>query len=359
MDRMRRAVALLMVLALSGIAIGCGSSTSPEMQKTLTQLPDVIAGLNLPSVPIPVTIGDDGRITNIGGFDAAVVDNFAESIFGGKILGSLAVLNKDQVDWLKRSNIQHVTLALRPKGAFALVNGKALPYVDWQNAGDEDVLKNLVDFLGRMQYEKGTGKAYLLTPENYQAIKALLPLAKSVGLRLDVQLPRDPANEPIPLGGNEAFDLALTNAEIEDKPTNAASVDLSYKELPDGTWVPALLGLSTADLQTVARPLGLRIPSWRLRKDIQKRFDADAFKSLGFETRADGVFVTVDGKLLPHLAWSNATLTNLAQTLNQLYPPGTPLPSDAAYVPVLRTVAPMLNDLSLVGVVHFPADKPQ
>lgn len=357
MERMRRAVAVLVVMSLSVVAIGCGTSTAPEVQKTLAQLPDTIAGLNLPSVPIPVTVGDDGRVKNIGGFDAAVVDDLAERFLGYKVLGTLGVLSKDQVAWLKRSNIQHVTLALRPNGAYVLVNGKPLPFIDWQNAGDEDVLKNFIDFLGRMQYEKGSGKAYLLSPDNYEAVKALLPLARNVGLRLDVQLPRDPSFEEIPLGGDEAFQLGLTNAEVAETPLNSASVDLAYKELPDNTWVPSLLGLSTADLQAVARPLGLRLPTWRLRKDIKQRLDEGNFKSVGFEARADGVFMTVDGKLMPHLAWSNATLTNLAETLNQLYPPGTPLPDDAAYVPVLRTVAPMLNDISLVTVVRFPEDK--
>jgi radical SAM superfamily enzyme YgiQ (UPF0313 family) len=82
--------------------------------------------------------------------------------------------------------------------------------------------------------------------------------------------------------------------------------------------------------------IGVESPVAQVRKDIKKRLDDDHFKSVGVETRSDGVFFTVDGELMPHLAWSNATLANLAQVLNQLYPPGTPLPSDATYVPLLR-----------------------
>jgi hypothetical protein len=353
----RLACAVAAVIAVVGLVAGCGSSSSPEVQRSLRQLPEMIKGLNLPSVPIPVTIGENGRVTNVGGFDAAMVDDLAERFLGYKLLGSMALLTEDQVAWLKQANIQHVTLALRPEGLFVLVNGRALPYLDWQTMGDEDVMANLIEILGRMQSKPGSGEAFLITPENYEVLQAVLPVARNIGLRLDVQLPRDPDQEPIPAPDSSAFSLGLTNAELTDMPANAASVDLAYKELPDGTWVPSLLGLSTAELQQAARPLGLRIPTWRLRRDIQKRLDAEGFQNLGLEWRADGVYMTVDDKLMPHLAWSNATLTHLAEVLNQLYPPGSTLPDDAAYVPVLRAVAPMLNDLSLVARVQFPEDR--
>lgn len=357
MQRMRWVAVGLAGFSLAVSAVACGSSDSSTVEGALNQLPEAIADLRLPSVPVPVTIDEKGRISNVAGFDVQIVDGLVESLLGYPLIEDIELLDEKDIDWLQRANIQHVTLALRPKGAFVLVNGKALPYLDWQNVGEEDVMQNLVAFLGRMQYAPGTGEAYLVSPENYKVLRSILPLARNVGLRLDVRLPRHPDAQPIPLPGDEAFDAALTNAELEATPANSASIDLSYKELPDGTWVPSLLGLSTTELQAVARPLGIRIPSWRLRKDIKARFDAEDFRSLGVETRADGVFVVVDGKLMPHLAWSNATLTNLAQVLNQLYPPGTDLPDDAAYVPVLRAVAPMLNDLSLLAVVRFPDDR--
>ncbi len=356
MQRIRQVAVVMAGVTLAAAVVACGSSDSSSVESALDQLPGAIADIRLPSVPVPVTIDEEGRVSNVAGFDADVVDGLVESVLGYPMLGDIQFLDDADIAWLKRANIQHVTLALRPKGAFVLVNGKALPYLDWQNVGDEDVMQNLIDVLGRMQAEPGTGQAYLVKPENYRVLKSVLPVARNVGLRLDVRLPRDPAAAPIPLADDSAFDAALTDAEMDAVPLNAASIDLSYKELPDGTWVPSLLGLSTTDLQAVARPLGLRIPTWRLRKDIKARLDTQDFQSLGLESRADGVFVAVDGKLLPHVAWSNATLTNLAQVLNQLYPPGSPLPSDASYVPVLRAVAPMLNDLSLLALVHFPDD---
>ena len=121
----RLACAVAAVIAVVGLVAGCGSSSSPEVQRSLRQLPEMIKGLNLPSVPIPVTIGENGRVTNVGGFDAAMVDDLAERFLGYKLLGSMALLNEDQVAWLKQANIQHVTLALRPEGLFVLVNGRA------------------------------------------------------------------------------------------------------------------------------------------------------------------------------------------------------------------------------------------
>jgi hypothetical protein len=355
MQRLGRAVVVMSFVALTGLAVGCGTSASPEMQKGLSELPRVVSGLQLPSVPVPIEIGDDGKILNVAGLDTSVVDAIAENVLGYKVIGSLAVLSKAQVDWLKRSNIQHITLALRPQGAFVLVNGKPLPYLDWQTAGTEDVMANLVDALGRVQQKKGSGEAYLLTPDAFDLVKSLLPMARNVGLRVDIKLPRDKRFAEIPLAGEDAFNSDLTDAEINQAPLSSADIELAYKSLPDGTWVPSLAGVvSTADLQKLAEPFGVKVPTLRLRKDIEKRLQAEGFKSVGVESRADGVFFTVDGKLLPHLAWSNATLSNLAQVLQQLYPPGTELPSDATYVPVLRSIAPMLNDFSVAGLVKFP-----
>jgi hypothetical protein len=131
-----------------------------------------------------------------------------------------------------------------------------------------------------------------------------------------------------------------------------------YRDLPDGRgWVPSLFGLSTLDLDSVGDPFDVDVPQLRLKEDLRKRLASQGIGNLGLEARADGLFVSVDGELLPHLAWSESTLANMAEVLERLYPEGTRLPDDAEWVPVVKSTAPMFNDYSIAVLVRFPTEE--
>jgi len=356
MPRFHRVVKVLSLVGFGVVVGGCSVSTEAvkDAQKNVERVQSVLGAgaLRLPS--IPVDIDDSGRIRSVAGFDTKVVDDIAESLTGSPLIGRIAVLNKEYVAWFKRADIQHITLASRDEGLFVLVNGEALPYIAW----DEDSIEAALDTLG--QFQKDGHGAYLVTADAFQAIDAMLPVLQSLGVRLDIRLPRQDGVAAIPLPEDDAFDLALTDEEIDAVPLQTVDVEVEYRELPRDEngerrgWVPSLFGFSTIDLQTVGEPLDVKVPQLRLRDDIRRRFEDKAIGSMGLEARADGLFFTVDGRLMPHLAWSEATLTNLSELLDRLYPSGTDLPSDARWVPVVRSTAPMYNDFSVAVLLRFP-----
>jgi hypothetical protein len=269
---------------------------------------------------------------------------------GRPLFGRIVFLRRDQVARLKKANIQHVTFSSRGDGMFVLVNGHALPFIAW----DQTSMADLVRVLGWFQ-DDGKG-AYLVKPQVYEALAVALPLIQKIGLRFDFRFPRDPSKPTIPLPDEAAFGLGLTAAEKRQEPLDTVDVEIQYRNLPANQgWVPSILGFSTLDLQTMGKPLDLKVPQLRLRDDVRRRFVAKAIRTIEVKARSDGLFFSVNGRQLPHLAWSEATLTTLTDLLTQLYPDGTTLPDNAHWVPVLRNTAPMLNDLSMGLLLKFPA----
>ncbi len=359
MNRVLRAALLLsVVLSLVTLSSCSGSDeTVEDVRENLERVRDVVDshGVFVPAIPIPIDIGDDGRVVQVGGIDASTIDELSEELTGRPLIGRIAFFDQEQIDWYKRANIQHVTVASRPgEGLFVLVNGLALPYLAW----DGDSLDAMVDVLGMFE-DDGRG-AYLLESDVYDAVAVGLPLLHSLGLRFDVRFPRDPDVEEIPLPEEDAFDAALTEAEMEEMPQQNATFEVAYTPLEGSDdWVPSLYGFTTVELNEAGSPLDWEVPEMRLREDIRVRLADEGIEQIGIQTRADGMFFQVDGKLLPHIAWSEATLTNLTTLLWQLYPEGSSLPEDAEWVPVVRATAPMYNDFDVAATFLFPAtDRP-
>lgn len=363
---------LLAVLLFPGLAAGCAATgeTPEEVRENFRRIESLLdsASILLPS--IPVDIGRDGRVEKIGGFPAKTVDETAQRLTGNPLVGRVVVVDAAYLRWFDRVDIQHVTVAIQPKGVFVLVNGRPLPFVAW----DAESLDNGLRVLEQFQKDPSGDKIHFVTPQVFESIRALAPLIKTLNLRFDIRFPDFPdiggvPRRPIPLPDEVAFEQALAHEEVARAPLQSVDLAVTYKPLfmagQDVGWVPSVLGFSTVDLQRIADSLAeqsderIKIPQMRLREDIRRRMQAANIDSVGIESRADGLFVTVGGRVLPHLAWNEATLTNLSMVIAQLYPPGLPkLPDDARWVPVVRGTAPMYNDYDLAVVVQFPVQQP-
>jgi len=361
---------LVLAVVLVGLASGCapGSGNADEVRDSLGQIETILDSTSklLPSVPIE--IGRDGRVERIGGFPAKTVDDLAQRLSGNPLVGRVVVIDEAYLKWFDRANIQHATLAVRPGGLLVWVNGRPLPHVAWDSAS----LDNLVRVLAKFQKRpEAPDQISLVSPQAYDSIRATLPLVKSLNLRFDVRFPDYPnlgaaKRKPVAPPGAAEVEDAPAAARADRRPLQTVDVEIVYHPLKVGDremgWVPSLFGFSTVDLQhvadSVARPGGerVKVPQFRLREDIRKRIETEGIASIAFEARSDGLFVTVDGRLLPHFAWSEASLTNLSALLEQLYPSKLKkLPDDARWVPVVRRTAPMYDDYDLGVIVRFPA----
>jgi hypothetical protein len=352
MNRYRRILAAALVVgALASTTAACnvGADTAENVRDAVNLLPAARLGA------IPVRIDEDGRIAEVAGFDTNVVDAIAESVSGGPVIGRIKVLSPLYLDWFRKSNIQHITVASRPEGLFVFVNGEALPYIRW----DDDSMGNLVDALE--MFERDGHGAYLLPADTQKNVSAILPVLPKLGLQLRFELPVPDGVERIPAPDEADFEDAVlsTMAEPAGAPLNTIALDVDYKPLTteEGEvvgWVPSAFGLSTVDLRQVLSSVNMTVPRYRLRRDIEARMQREEIETIGIQARHDGVYLSVDGRLLPSIAWSDETLVNLSRLLAQLYPEGTRLPRGASWVPVVRATAPMLNDFDLALQVTFP-----
>ena len=86
--------------------------------------------------------------------------------------------------------------------------------------------------------------------------------------------------------------------------------------------MPSFAGFSTVDLQRMLRGMQLdrggklKIPQLMLRKDLQQRLALEGIKQAGLEMREEGLFVEINGKQLPHLAWDEDRLSNLSSPVS-------------------------------------------
>lgn len=366
--RLSRAVVGCIVLGALGVTLAaCDADVSggSSVRQGIDNLGRVLAAspLNLPAIPIEVA--PDGRIAKVAGFDSEVVDRYWERVAGTPLIGRVRYFANDEggrsyVDWLVDSNIQHITVATREEGFYILVNGEPLPHLEW----DDESLSNVVELIHDLSEDGGDGAEgalRLMSTDQANAMADLLPLMRSLNVRLDFHFPLKATArgqrviEPIPLPGSEAFGSRLTRAERDAKPQQVVDVDIAYRPLLDGQgWVPTLFGFSTIDLKTLLRPMDVDVPMLRLREDVRARIETAEIESLSIEIGASGVFFQTDDKPLPRIRWNENSLANVSTVLADLYPSGTEIPKGAEWVPIVRTTAPMYNDFRLVLTMRFP-----
>jgi len=248
-----------------------------------------------------------------------------------------------------------------------LVNGMPLPSLAWEG----ESLDNLVDLLGKLS-DDGSTAFHLISTEGQASVAALVPAISKLNLQLDILLPDLPEEGASPrrkIATPTRRQVRSLIARQADGPGEASAVqqlDLAVHYEPVSLkgkvtgWVPSFAGFSTVDLQRMLRGMQLdrggklKIPQLMLRKDLQQRLALEGIKQAGLEMREEGLFVEINGKQLPHLAWDEDRLSNLSSLLEQLYPEDEALPDEALWVPALRDTAPTLNDYDLRLRVGFP-----
>ncbi len=343
-----RKFAVLAVLTATAVAVSaCGTTSTTDAENILEMIPT-----NPVPVTVPVDIAESGEITGIGNLNLELVSNLLDTFGMDFSLDSLPKLTERDVDWYQESGIQHLTVALRPDGLFALVNGEMLPAILW----DEESLGSLVDVL-RMFERDGRG-AYIADAATMEKIELGAKWLPKLNVSLAVRFPVPSGQDRIPLPDPDDFKAAFSEDEEPGSALATVNLDIDYEPLDeDMGWVPSLAGFSTVDINDVLESAGARpVNRLRLRRDIEARLKDEGIESMGVEVRSDGVFLAVDDRVLPHLAWNENSLKNVAMVLDQLYPQDSRVPSGYGWVPVVKAAAPIFNDLDLALTLKFPTE---
>lgn len=367
----RPVVCLMTLVALAAGCGGASGSNPDEVRTNIQQIESILSSASIILPSVPVDIGADGRVERIAGFPTRTVDDMVEQVTGNPLVGRVVVVDPSYLKWFDGAGLQHASFAVREEGVFAMVNARPLPSVVWDDAS----LDNLIRVIGLFQKDPDDPeKIAIISPDLFGSLQAGLPLLKSLNLQFDVRFPDYPdigvpSREAIPLPTKDAFTLARAAAATVDEPAEqTVDVQVVYKPLVSGGqdlgWVPSLFGFSTVDLQRITESLprergkpAVKIPEMLMRDDIRRRLAGEHISDIAFTSRHDGLYASVQGRQLPHLAWNEESLTNVSVLLEQLYPATLKrLPRDAQWVPVVRSTAPMYNDYRLGIQVKFPVN---
>jgi hypothetical protein len=330
----------------------CGTASFDDLASPLREAESTLStgDLGLRPIPVSVEIDDKGRLQKLFDLDVRAIDDALENVLGRRLLTGWELMSAEQVASLVEADIQHVTVASRGDGLFLLVNGKAMPAIAW----DAERVSSLVDVLGQFQ-DDGNG-AYLLQPAAYTVVRQALPAIQRVGFRIDLRFPRGDSERVIALPDDAAFAPAKTVVAGDGSPEREGrELGISVRYVADGEgWVPTVMGFALSDASLFDESVDSGSADLRLRDDLRKRLIAKGIRRIDVEARADGLFVEVDGRALPYLAWDETTLRNLSDAVELLYPDDEDIPADRGWLRTVRDTGPRWSQLSMALTVHFP-----
>lgn len=301
----------LWVLLLAGslLLAGCGPAVQP------TAAPETPGGevfmLALPRLEITFDeVGDP----SIMGLSLGQIGTWLNQDLSGMRL------NKYYVDWMTAANIQHIEMRAIGDGIALFVNGKPMPHLAWDDAS----------------LEQANNIAALFNVPSTNVIKKFLPLARRLGLDIVLHFPLRSDAEAIPLADSGAAMLA---AKPEEGPASAV---IHFEVKYDERGVPAILGISAEDLLD----LGISVPVV-LAPEALHTLQANNIQHMELRGKPDGLYIYVNGNLLPNLVWDNNFLSNAADVYAQMNPA-------SPYIDLVKQFLPMVDNADVAIMVHFP-----
>ncbi|MBS1254145.1 MAG: hypothetical protein MAG451_03201 [Anaerolineales bacterium] len=310
---------LVVILSLTLLLAACSAQAAgiPAQETTLNIIDtaaDIIPEIDLPALTLTY---DQQGVPSIFGFSTTQIQRLTGM--------DLSILNLDPVfiDWFMRSNLQHVEIEHTENGLLLFANGQLLPSVGWNT----DTLSSAVDV------------AEMMDIQNASVIKRLVPVLQKLGLHFVIRFPVASGNDSISLHERGAVELpALADVEGE-----APVIQLAVEYREDG--LPSILGLTSRDITALT---GIDLSPIELSESTIQRTRSMNLQSVELETHADGLYVFLNGKEVPRLAYGPEQLDTVVSLYGQMYPASQPAPA------FLRTALMTLQQLDLDFIVQFP-----
>ncbi len=306
------ASALLLVMLIVLLA-GCGGREA-EQEETTAFLPRITINIDEEGYPklIGISLSTLGRLLRQD-FSAVRVP-------------------PDLLAQLQEANIQHVELVMTKGGLMLFVNGKPMPYL----AGDKESLQTLGETIEALDVA------------NAKVIRwALDNILARVGLPVAVKFPVAPGNAEIPLTDLQA--LPLVDVERTRSASGAAPLVLHADIAVDAFGQPTIAGFPLSQLQEGLNKAGIAadLSGAALSPELVATLTGANIQNLQVEIEPEGVYLCLDGKRLPPVAWDAERLSNLVDLYGQLSP-------DAANLGALRFFLPYLQPSDIELTLQLP-----
>ncbi|MCS6845596.1 MAG: hypothetical protein NZ528_14960 [Caldilineales bacterium] len=301
-------VSLLVVVAL--LVSSCGPAV-PTAANEMTKSGQRFL-LSLPRLEI--TVDEQGN-PSVGGVTLAQISQ----LIGAQL--PEFTINPYYVNWMKLTDVQHIELVHGADGVYLFVNGKQLPSIAW----DSESLGNVGQVAG------------LFNIPFAQLIGTLVPVIERTGLNIVVRFPKQEGAADIPL--RDASQLPSLPKPEDEPAAVVARADIVFDE----KGIPYVAGLSGQDLANVGIPVPALAPSTMA---AVKQF---GIREMRIVSGDEGVFISVNGTPLPHIAWNNSFLTTAAELYGQMNP-------DSPYIALAKLFLPELNNVDMDLTLKFPAE---
>ncbi len=310
--QIKRLLSIIFIVALVTTCTGCYPEvtlTTPEGETTTATVESVSFKL----FRLEVQFDEEG-VPSIWGLSASDLQQW---------LGldmSAVILPEYYINWLMDSNLQHLELCYSGNAIALFANAKPLPYLTW----DSQSLDNAGQLLETLQVPYAS------------LIRRLLPIIQFLGFDIVFKFPLKEDAQPIPLRA----EAAPPQPPKAKPPTLAIHLEVSYDE--EGA--PSIFGLSAKDLQALT---GMDLTTLYMDKATLDLLTSANVQHIALEMAPDGLFVYVNGMNLPHLAWDDEILANVADLYDQLNP-------DSPFTQFVRQIISLLAESDVNLIAHFP-----
>jgi len=312
----KRIVRLFLVIALMGLLTGCVAAP-PSPQEVLEEIVPTVESFTLRLPRLYVQYDAEGEPI-IWGIRASDLEYWT----GADL--SMVRIPKFYMDWLIASNLQHIEVTQNGKGIFAYVNGKPMPYLAWDGES--------------LSYAAEVAEAFNVP--NAALFRRVLPVLRHIGFDVIVQMPLQDGVAAIPYRDEKAGLMETTAEPVIAEPFVQLHLEVVY----DQNGVPSVLGISAEDLEAMT---GLSFDRVKLGKDVIAMLQEANIQHITLQTRGDGLFLYINGRPLPNIAWSQDHLRNAVDLYAQMNAP-------SAFVDIVRQFVLGLGNSDILLVVRFP-----
>jgi len=328
----RRLILLVSVMFVAMLAlVACGPRAGGGALAAHASAKDLV--VDLPAIYIDF---DNAGTPSIGGQPVAQLAALA-----GQNLSALQI-DKQWIQYLTATNIQHIHIDNTPEGILILVNGEPIPSLGWDG-------KSLTS----------TGETLtMLSPAVPPILEKLLPLVTQLGIGAVIRFPVAAGAAAIPLvveGDKTAAAVAVAAQKDYLKSVGTPpQIRLTVNYEADGTW--KVEGMSADEWQASVPNFNwkqLNLPS-----ELIQNASAAGISTVGLMTNQDGVFIAINGNTLPHITWGNGEINHVLDLAAQMgllqMLPGGNGPQMQTMLDTVKSLLPAVQTSNVNLTVNFP-----
>jgi hypothetical protein len=312
----------LLIMAL--VLVGCGGrDEEPEPQAKIPLL--------MPR--FTVTLDDQGVPSILGISLARLGSLLRQDVSGLKV-------DPATVELLKDAGIQNFEAVATAEGLYLYVNGQPVPYL----AMDEETRQNVGDLLKLAGVQDGTSNLVQNLLNN--------AILGRVGVPVVIKLPVAAGLEEAGLRDSKTLPMVDTDqarASVSEK-VLILHLDVALDE----QGIPTIAGSSMTEFQGALDEAGLPVDLSSVRVDpaMIASLQASNILLLQVETEPEGLYLHVNGRRLPRVAWDDQRLRNALELYGSLE-------ADSPYMPLLQFFLPYIQPADVELGVFLPVPEGQ